>query len=76
MGSVPDEMTLLIDFPDAVKGDGLDHAINILHFEGKAVLFVESNLAKGDSEDFLFDVIFVPDLEDTPSKFFIPANSF
>jgi hypothetical protein len=76
MGSVPDEMTLFIDFPDAVKGDGLDHAVSILHFEGEAVLFVESNLAKWDPKDLLFDVVFVPDLEDTPSEFFIPANSF
>ncbi len=76
MGSVPDEMTVLIDFPDAVKRNGMDHAINILHFEGEAVLIVESYLAKGDSEDLLFDVVLIPDLEDTPSKFFIPANSF
>jgi hypothetical protein len=73
---MPDEMTLFVDFPDAVKGDGLDHAINILHLEGEAVLFVESNLAKGDPENLPFDVVFVPDLEGTPSEFFIPANSF
>jgi hypothetical protein len=76
MGSVPDEMTVFIDFPDAVKGDGLEHAVSILRFEGEAVLFVESYLANGDPEDLLFDVVLVPDLEDTLSKFLIPANSF
>ena len=71
---MPDEIPVLIDFPDAVKGDGLDHSVNILHFEGEAVLFVESNLAKGDPEDLPFDVIFVPDLEDSLSRILYPSE--
>ena len=72
---MPNPMTVLVDFPDSVKGHTMAPAIRIHEPERLRVVFGENHLLKRDEYDPALDTIEITQLETPPSKFRVPPDA-
>lgn len=74
MRSAPDQFAVFIHFFDAVKGNRTQLAARVSQMKGEVVPLFEMYFLKWDTDDFLLNVVEIPDREFAFSELLIPPD--
>jgi hypothetical protein len=75
MRSAPDQFAVFIHFFDAVKGNRTRLAARVSQLKGEVVPLFEMYFLKWDTDDFLLNVVEIPNFEIGFSELLIPPDS-